>query len=204
MACPEILQNLCHSPGTFHTVQKKKIKCGGDSEILKEIVRDTTRKLEKHELVRLVSWTIMCSTSEFLLHFISFSTVQQNINFHPSGTADSGNDADTASNPCCKKYVASDALKCLWCWCSIQSLQLILLCLLVYDLLMLYISVKITVSGEFFLSFHLQSIPAGPCSLPQYKTNFKYDCIFQDKFLVYILYITGNVYYAWFAGILVY
>ena len=153
MACPEILQNLCHSPGTFHTVKKKKLKCSGDSEILKEIVRNTTRKLEKHELVRLVSWTILCSTSEFLLHFISFSTVQQNINFHPSGTADSGNDADTASNPCCKKYVASDALKCLWCWCSIQSLQLILLCLLVYDMLMLYISVKSTVSGEFFYRF---------------------------------------------------
>ena len=38
-----------------HTV-KKKLKCSGDSEILHEfVVSDTTRKSEKHELIRVVS-----------------------------------------------------------------------------------------------------------------------------------------------------
>ena len=34
---------------------KKEMKCSGDSEILHEIVRDNTRKSEKHELIREVS-----------------------------------------------------------------------------------------------------------------------------------------------------
>ena len=31
---------------------KKEMKCSGDSVILHEIVRDSTRKAEKHELIR--------------------------------------------------------------------------------------------------------------------------------------------------------
>ena len=58
-----------------HTV-KKKLKCSGDSEILHElVVRDTTRKSEKHELIRVVSRTISYGISKSLLHFISFLTV---------------------------------------------------------------------------------------------------------------------------------
>ena len=51
------------------------MKCSGDSEILHELVRDTTWKSEKHELIRLVSWTYLFSVSEFPLNFISVQTV---------------------------------------------------------------------------------------------------------------------------------
>ena len=39
----------------FRHIVRKKIKCSGDSEILHELVRDTTRKSEKHKLIRVVS-----------------------------------------------------------------------------------------------------------------------------------------------------
>ena len=45
------------------------------SEILYELVRDTTCKSEKHELICAVSWTNLCSISESQLHFISFLTM---------------------------------------------------------------------------------------------------------------------------------
>ena len=38
----------------MYTVSKE-IKCGGNSKILHELVCDTTRKLEKRELIRVVS-----------------------------------------------------------------------------------------------------------------------------------------------------
>ena len=59
---------------TVYTL-KKELKCSRDSEILHEIVRDTTRKSEKYELVRIVSRTISCRISKSTLHFISFLTV---------------------------------------------------------------------------------------------------------------------------------
>ena len=31
---------------------RKEMKCSGDSEVLHEIVRDTSQKSEKHELIR--------------------------------------------------------------------------------------------------------------------------------------------------------
>ena len=46
------------------------MKYSGDSEILHEIVRDTTRKSEKHELIRVVSQAFSCSISESTLHFL--------------------------------------------------------------------------------------------------------------------------------------
>ena len=54
---------------------RKEIKCCRDSEILHGLVHDTTRKSEKHNLIRVVSWTNLCSNSESPLHFISFPTV---------------------------------------------------------------------------------------------------------------------------------
>ena len=47
----------------------------GDSEILHEIVRDTTRIPEEHELISVISRTISCIISESPLHFIYFLTV---------------------------------------------------------------------------------------------------------------------------------
>ena len=51
------------------------MKGSGDFEILHEIVRDTTRKSENHELIRVVSQTIACTISKSPLHFIFFFTV---------------------------------------------------------------------------------------------------------------------------------
>ena len=47
-----------------------EMKCSGDSEILHEIVCDTTRKSEKHKLICVVSQTILCSISESPPHLI--------------------------------------------------------------------------------------------------------------------------------------
>ena len=47
----------------------KEMKCGGDSEILHEIVLDNTRKSERHDLIRVVTRTISCIISKFPLHF---------------------------------------------------------------------------------------------------------------------------------------
>ena len=54
---------------------KKKMKCGRNSDILHEIVRDTTRKSEKPKLIHVVSRNISCSILETPLHFISLLTV---------------------------------------------------------------------------------------------------------------------------------
>ena len=35
----------------------KEMKCSGETEILHQLVHDTTRKSESHELIRVVSWT---------------------------------------------------------------------------------------------------------------------------------------------------
>ena len=43
--------------------------------VLIKIDHDTTRKSEKHELIRVVSRTISCCISESPLHFIFFLTV---------------------------------------------------------------------------------------------------------------------------------
>ena len=51
-----------------------RIKCSGDSEILYETVRDTTRISSRLSDFRVVSRTISCSISESSLHFISFLT----------------------------------------------------------------------------------------------------------------------------------
>ena len=51
---------------------KKEIKCSEDFKILNEIFRETTRKLEKHELIRVVSRSISCSISKFPAHLIFF------------------------------------------------------------------------------------------------------------------------------------
>ena len=51
------------------------MKCSGDSDILYEIVRDTTRIPEEHELISVISRTISCIISESPLHFIYFLTV---------------------------------------------------------------------------------------------------------------------------------
>ena len=58
-----------------HIVQKER-KCCGNSEILHKKVRDTTRKLEKHELICVVLRTISCIISESPLQLISFLTLQ--------------------------------------------------------------------------------------------------------------------------------
>ena len=60
--------------GRLYTV-KKKMKCSEDFEILHEIVSDTTRKSEKHEIICELSQTISYSISESPLHFISFLRV---------------------------------------------------------------------------------------------------------------------------------
>ena len=57
---------------TVYTV-RKEMKCRGDSEILHEIVRDTSRKSEKHELILEVSQTVSCSILESPIRFIFFS-----------------------------------------------------------------------------------------------------------------------------------
>ena len=57
-----------------YTINQEK-KCSGDFEILHVIVHDATRKSEKYEIIREVSRTISCSTSESPLHHISFLTV---------------------------------------------------------------------------------------------------------------------------------
>ena len=49
---------------------RMEIKRSGDSEILHEIVRDTERKSEKHEIIRVVSQTI-CVVSRNS-HYASF------------------------------------------------------------------------------------------------------------------------------------
>ena len=59
----------------LHTV-RKEIKCSGDSEILHEIVRDTTQTSSSFSDFRVVSRTISCSTSEYPPYFILFLTVQ--------------------------------------------------------------------------------------------------------------------------------
>ena len=51
------------------------MKCNVDFEILHEVVCDTTRKSERHELIRVVSRSISCSISKSSLHFIYFLTV---------------------------------------------------------------------------------------------------------------------------------
>ena len=74
----DICSTLCQAGGGVLTiynyiyVYKKKMKCSGNSEILHEIVHDTTRKSEKHELICVVSRTCLCSISESPLNFISF------------------------------------------------------------------------------------------------------------------------------------
>ena len=73
----------CRGWASWHSSQygglsvKKEMKCSGDFEILHEIVRDNTQKSENHELILLLSRTILCSTriSESLLQFIPFLTV---------------------------------------------------------------------------------------------------------------------------------
>ena len=59
----------------MHT-DKKEIKCNEDSELLQEVVRDTTRNSSCFSEFRVVSRTISCSISESLLHFSFFLTVQ--------------------------------------------------------------------------------------------------------------------------------
>ena len=74
----DICSTLCQAGGggltiyNYIYVYKKKMKCSGNSEILHEIVHDTTRKSEKHELICVVSRTCLCSISESPLNFISF------------------------------------------------------------------------------------------------------------------------------------
>ena len=52
---------------------KKEMKWSRNSEILHEIVRDTSRKSEKHELILEVSQTVSCSILESPIRFIFFS-----------------------------------------------------------------------------------------------------------------------------------
>ena len=61
--------------GIWDCTVKNEMKCSGDYEILHKIVRVTTRKSEKHELICVGFATISCSISEFPLLFISFLTV---------------------------------------------------------------------------------------------------------------------------------
>ena len=58
----------------MHTV-RNEMQCGGETEIIHELVHDTARKYENHELIRVVSWTNSWSISVSPLHFISFWTV---------------------------------------------------------------------------------------------------------------------------------
>ena len=48
------------------------MKCNMDSEIQHEIIRDTTRKLEKHKLICVVSQTISCTVVSRNPSYISF------------------------------------------------------------------------------------------------------------------------------------
>ena len=54
---------------------RKEIQCSGDSEILHEIVRDTTRIGSCFSIFCAVSRIISCNISESPLHFIYFLTV---------------------------------------------------------------------------------------------------------------------------------
>ena len=54
---------------------KKEMKCSENSDILHEIVRDTTQIRSCFSDFRVVSQTISCSISESPLHFKSFLTV---------------------------------------------------------------------------------------------------------------------------------
>ena len=56
---------------------KKEKKCSEDSEMQQEIVHDTTRTLEKHELICEVSRTLSCfiSDSPLRVHFLSDSVL---------------------------------------------------------------------------------------------------------------------------------
>ena len=52
---------------------RTEIKCNGESQILHELVHETTRKSESQELIRKVSRTKSCIISVFSLHFNLFS-----------------------------------------------------------------------------------------------------------------------------------
>ena len=66
------LEKPCCAYASAHTVSllKKEMTCSRHSKILHEIVRDTSRKSEKHELIRLESRTIPCSIWESRQHYI--------------------------------------------------------------------------------------------------------------------------------------
>ena len=66
---------LCTQQTSTPYTVRKEIKCSGDSEILREIARDTTRIKSCRSDFRVVSRPISFSISEFPLHFISFLTV---------------------------------------------------------------------------------------------------------------------------------
>ena len=68
---PSLTEAVLETRGTCYTVQISN----GDSEILHEIVRDTTRKYESMNPIRVVLRTISYSFLESQLHFISFLTV---------------------------------------------------------------------------------------------------------------------------------
>ena len=67
---------LCTQQTSTPYTVRKEIKCSGDSEILREIARDTTRIKSCRSDFRVVSRPISFSISEFPLHFISFLTVR--------------------------------------------------------------------------------------------------------------------------------
>ena len=63
---------------TIHSI-RKEMKCSSDSEILHEVVCDTSRKLDKHELIRVLWYCIMNQSVQYLrtpaIYFISYQTV---------------------------------------------------------------------------------------------------------------------------------
>ena len=69
-------------PASSSSTVKKEMKCSRDSEIIHEIVRDTTRKSEMHEVIHAVSRTISWSILESLLQFVSFLTVYSTYNLN--------------------------------------------------------------------------------------------------------------------------
>ena len=71
--CAQYLTCLCSS--VHLPLLTRKCNVAGSPERLHEMVRDTARKLEKHELICVVSRTISCSILKSPLHFICFLAV---------------------------------------------------------------------------------------------------------------------------------
>ena len=70
-----------------HTLLKENEVCSGDSEIPHELVRDPTRKLENHKLIRVRSWN---QSMQYLGNFLSNSATHRGCYLRPVSGCTSG------------------------------------------------------------------------------------------------------------------